>query len=334
MNLKMNAVEYSNGKIYFSEVDIKMPEENEILVKVYFSGLCGSDLQRFKKILPASSLILGHEFIGEIAEYSIKNNVRTIKCTGNFIVCSPLIVCKTCPPCMQGKTNLCKNGGSVGLTRNGGFSEYVTIPKTNAIPIPELMKEYALADCVAVCLNAINKINCTSFINKEILIIGNGALGCINAIILKMLGAKISLTGRKRKVEHLLESIVEKYISDLEKVSLNKYDYVFEAVGSNQGETLDIAIKAVAPGGYVIVLGVFPAEFKMQITPRELFIKEVHLIGVKSYTANDFIESLNVIKKYQTYFSKLISVAPLRDFEVRISDKEKPVKLMFDCKQN
>ena len=138
-------------KLSYKSTPSPSPNTGEELIKVNAAGICGSDMHAYhgldKRRTPP--LILGHEISG-IIERSKKN-----------VVVNPLVTCGKCYECQNEIEHLCQTRGLIGMSepkkRNGGFAEYVNIPKKNLHYISDinLITKLALTEPTAVSYHAI-----------------------------------------------------------------------------------------------------------------------------------------------------------------------------------
>src|SRR6478735_4413145 len=123
----------------------------EVLIRVDAVGICGSDMHAWHGRDPrrVPPLILGHELAGEILEGPGR---------GRKVTVNPLITCGHCEFCVQGRNNLCANRTMIGMTRAGGFADYVTTAAASVIDIPDDMsaRAAALTEPAATALHALN----------------------------------------------------------------------------------------------------------------------------------------------------------------------------------
>jgi len=105
----------------------------EVVLQIEAVGICGSDMHAWHGHDPRRKpgLVLGHEFVGAIAESAAPGFERGMRFTGN-----PLIACGVCEYCVQGRSNLCANRTMVGMTRPGAFAEFMSIPAASLIALP------------------------------------------------------------------------------------------------------------------------------------------------------------------------------------------------------
>ncbi|PDZ70802.1 zinc-dependent alcohol dehydrogenase [Bacillus pseudomycoides] len=324
----------SNQKIYYTDFPLTKLKKEWVRIKVDYVGLCGSDVQKLVKIKNTNNeipAILGHEFIGEVIEINSESTEINI---GDKVAGIPLLPCYKCVECNKGLHNLCRSGKAIGRTDLGAFAEFVDIPLENAIPINNIsLKNAVLADALAVCLHAINKID-KPVVNTKCLVIGDGTIGSTLALTLKLKGARVSLLGRHVKENIKLSSVAVETYSSATELPMSTYDIVFETVGRKQHITLENAIYSVAPAGTIIVLGVYEPEYAIPLKARDLFIKEATLLGANSYIFDDFYKALQMLEEYTEYFSSLIThTLPLSEFNrglnAMIDKKEHTIKVVY-----
>lgn len=136
MAVKMKAgVVHAREDIRYEEIDKPVPGPGEVLIKVKYTGICGSDIPRVNgdacHFFPN---VLGHEFSGVVEE--LCEGVTKLA-VGNRVAGIPLIPCMQCEDCQKGNYSLCKHYSFIGSRRFGSFAEYVVVPEMNAVPFSE-----------------------------------------------------------------------------------------------------------------------------------------------------------------------------------------------------
>ena len=173
------------------EVPIPEIKSNEVLVKIKATAICGTDLHiyhwdAFAQKTIHLPLIIGHEFMGEIA--SVGAEISHLK-VGDRVSGEGHITCGFCRNCREGKQYLCPNTEGIGSQRNGAFAEYLALPASNIIPLPKF-----ISDEVAAILdplgNAVHTTLIFDIIGENILITGAGPIGLLSVTIAKHIGAK------------------------------------------------------------------------------------------------------------------------------------------------
>lgn len=233
------AVFYSPNNLSVQEIQFPtdLDEKGSIMLKVNACAVCGYDVRVFRnghsKVTPP--IILGHEFCGEILKAATPINVSTTATTttsndniiikeGSRVAVCPVIPCLNCRYCYNKQYNLCINLKEIGSTVNGGFAEYVKIPKNviqigGLVSVPDNLsnEEAALLEPLACCLNAfshIGQIITTTTTNKNkkdkeregrerrersqsvVVIIGDGPIGLLHLQLSKLYGAKTIVVGK------------------------------------------------------------------------------------------------------------------------------------------
>ena len=173
--------------LVYEEVGIEELKEDEVLVKIKASGVCGSDVQRvFEKGTYSFPTIPGHEFSGVIEKvYSDKDNDLLNKRVAIF----PLLPCFCCDNCEKKEYAQCVKYDYYGSRRDGGFAEYLAVKKWNLVFLPNdvSFEEGAMAEPCAVALHALGQAGIKK--DDTLAIFGAGTIGLILAKTAKILGA-------------------------------------------------------------------------------------------------------------------------------------------------
>jgi L-iditol 2-dehydrogenase len=283
----MKALVYTkpNEVVYRDEPE-PTPEKGQVLVKVAASGICGSDMHAYHGHDPrrVPPLILGHEVAGTVASG---------KRTGERVVINPLMTCGRCASCESGRTNLCPSRELIGMRVAGAYCETVAIAEQNLIPIPGSfdMVKASLAEPAACALHSLTRAQMLSLrplAELRALIIGGGAIGMLSALLLTHYGCRqvtVAETNKLRK-EAIAQSVncaVHDPLSDPE-IPEDAFDLVIDAVGG--GVTRSMGSRAVAPGGIFVHIGLMDSKEGLDI--RKVTLQEVALIGIYTYTREDF----------------------------------------------
>ncbi len=283
----MKALVYTkpNEVVYRDEPE-PAPGKGQVLVKVAASGICGSDMHAYHGHDPrrVPPLILGHEVAGTIASGGR---------TGERVVINPLMTCGMCAYCESGRTNLCPTRELIGMRVAGGYCEYVAIPEQNLIPIPGSfdMVKASLAEPAACSLHSLTRAQLQSprpLAELNTLVIGGGAIGMLSALLLTNYGCRqvtVAETNKLRRdtVSRSVGCAVHDPLSDPE-IPDDSFDLVIDAVGG--GVTRSMGSRAVASGGIFVHIGLMDSKEGLDI--RKITLQEVTLIGIYTYTREDF----------------------------------------------
>ncbi|MGF1718784.1 alcohol dehydrogenase catalytic domain-containing protein [Vibrio kyushuensis] len=181
----------SNKKLEVAHIAQPEVEDNSVIVKVHFSGLCGSDLPRiFYDGAHFYPIVLGHEFSGEIIE--IGKGVADLK-VGDRIACAPLIPCGECEQCNEGNYSLCPNYSFIGSRIQGGNAQYVKVPSKCCFKLADdvTSQDAAFFEPLTVSLHPI--LMADGCEGKNVVIVGVGTIGLLAVQAAKALGA-VSVT--------------------------------------------------------------------------------------------------------------------------------------------
>jgi threonine 3-dehydrogenase len=164
---------------------------NDVLIRVQLTGICGTDLHIFewddwaKKTIPVP-LVIGHEFVGEIAE--VGSNVSDFR-PGMIVSGEGHVVCGLCRNCLAGRRHLCAHSKGVGVGRPGAFAEYIVLPMTNiwrhsskvALEIASIFDPFG---------NAVHTALQFPVLGEDVLITGAGPIGLMAAAVVRHAGAR------------------------------------------------------------------------------------------------------------------------------------------------
>jgi threonine dehydrogenase-like Zn-dependent dehydrogenase len=279
-------------------------DEGEVILKIDAVGICGSDMHAFHGHDPRRlpGLVLGHELAGTVEESAVTH----IK-PGTRVTANPLITCGYCDYCVQGRNNLCSNRNMVGMTRPGAFAEYMSIPASSLIGMPQDMStiQAALSEPAATVLHAIN-LSMRGLIRPlpecRTLVIGGGAIGMLSALLLRSYGcdgvtmAEVNPLRRHSAEQHAFCKTYNPLDTQPEE---NSFDFVIDAVGAKP--TRIGALAAVKPGGVVMHIGL--QDWSSEIDMRKLTLAEITLLGTYTYTTADMRATVNAL--YRGAFGNL-----------------------------
>jgi L-iditol 2-dehydrogenase len=185
----MNAlVLHAVGNARCEAIPRPSPGRGEVLIRVGFCGVCGSDIPRmFVKGTYHFPTVCGHEFAGTVA--SCGQGVEEYQ-PGDRVVVFPLLWCGRCAACEQGRYVQCSHYDYFGSRRDGGFAEYVAVPARNLARVPEgvSMEAASMTEPAAVALHAMKRAS-GGFVGEAVAIFGAGPIGLMAAQWARIMGA-------------------------------------------------------------------------------------------------------------------------------------------------
>lgn len=172
-----------------TEVEPPQAGAGEVLVRVAYAGICGSDMHiihganafvRFPRIT-------GHEFAGLVE--ALGEGVEGLS-VGDRVCIDPVISCGECYPCRIGRPNVCTALEVIGVHRNGGFEELVNVPAANAHRLPENLglDAAALVEPYTIAANVLDRMQ--PIAGDRLLIFGAGLIGLTILQMARALGIK------------------------------------------------------------------------------------------------------------------------------------------------
>jgi 2-desacetyl-2-hydroxyethyl bacteriochlorophyllide A dehydrogenase len=223
-------------------------------------------------------------------------------------------------PCQRNEPNQCQQLAAVGVTRDGGFAEYVSVPSSNVFPIGELSyKAAALVEPLACVVWGLKRVQVQP--GDSVLVLGAGPMGCLLMQAVRQAGAaQVVVTDVVPARLEMARSLgaTDVVLSDqnegarLKTIAPQGFDIVADATGYSR--VLEQAFEYVRPRGKVWVFGVCPPDEQIAINPYQVFRKDLSIIG--SFAVNrTFHESIALIQSGAVQVEPLIShVLPLDDF--------------------
>jgi threonine dehydrogenase-like Zn-dependent dehydrogenase len=168
------------------EVPDPTPAMGEVVVAVDACGVCGSDLHASDH-LPFTGLVMGHEFCGTLVDAPTDNAGGWRP--GDRVVGLSLATCGTCAACLSGRVRKCPGAVMVGLERPGAYAEYLALPTTSLLRLPEPLdhRHGALVEPLAVALHAVERAGVRA--GDTVAVLGAGPVGLAVTLWLDRLGA-------------------------------------------------------------------------------------------------------------------------------------------------
>lgn len=243
----------------------------DVLVKVRAASICGTDLHIYKWDKWAESrikppVIVGHEVCGDVVARGAMVSEPAI---GDFVSLESHVICNICQYCRTGRGHICENTRLIGVDRDGGFAEYISIPAQNAWKQPPTMPA-EIAALQENFGNAVHTAYATDVTAKKVLVTGCGPVGVMAIMVAKAAGAR-----------SIYATDVSDYRLDMARqagadlaINPRDGDVVTIVREATDGEGVDVllemsgAVSAIdqgftllKPGGEAALLGVSPGPF-------------------------------------------------------------------------
>ncbi len=298
------------GKIVPSEVKDPVAGRGEVLVKVEYASICGSDQHIYKgEFHPRTRvpLIPGHEFAGYVA--SVGEGITDWK-EDDKVTVDPIIPCGKCAACARKHYPACTSLKLTGIDMDGGFAQYLAVPEKMLYHIPENVKpEYAaLVELLSIGFHASSRAGLQK--DESVVIWGAGKVG--QAI----LHAAKTLTSGRIIMADILQPRLEMAktaFPDIEIVNLNEPEPYRRILDLTEGKGADLAFEAVGHfhevaglynpvrscvqvirgGGRVCVLGL--GDEPVDLLMKELIWKEARIIASR-VSHGEFSEAIRALE--------------------------------------
>lgn len=269
------------------DIEEPHPDSNEILMEVHYIGLCGSDLNSYRGLMPLVTLprVPGHEISGIIIDKG--SRVPSTFKTGDKATVSPYTNCGVCPACRTGRVNTCEYNQTLGVQREGALTRKIRVPFDKVFTSEILsLEELALVEPVSVGYHSTNRGEVKE--TDTVLVIGCGVIGMGALCAAVRKGATvIAVDIDDRKLESAkhfgaactINSKSENALSRIKELTRNEgVDVAIEAVGSPA--TFTLALEAVTFAGRVVAIGYSKEDvrFNSQLIVR----KELDLYGSRN----------------------------------------------------
>jgi threonine dehydrogenase-like Zn-dependent dehydrogenase len=336
------------GKFQWQETDDPKITDTQLLIKVNYAGICGTDLHIFKgEFDPRTKLPLipGHEFAGRVVE--IGASVTKFG-KGDKVVIDPIIWCGKCAACRIGHYPACTSLKLLGVDMNGGFGEYVAVEESMLYKLDEQIPERdaALIEVFSIGFHAANRAGVQS--DDTVAIWGAGRIG---QSILQAVRTKTKNTVFMVDIVDNRLNIPQGSYDNVIPINAKKEDPISVIKEYTDGDGADIAIEAVGHAveiegranpiqscigairgaGTVSVLGLTGEPVSLYM--RDLIWKEAKIITSR-VSHGEYSEAIEHLSKGDLHPELMITeVMPAKDiqkaFKLLETNPEKYLKIML-----
>lgn len=261
------AVMKAIGKIELEEREIPQLKEGEVLIKIGYVGICGSDVHYFETgaigdFVVKPPFVLGHEAAGTVV--ALGKGVDSLK-IGDRVAMEPGKTCGHCEFCRTGRYNLCPDVQFFATPPyDGVFQEYVAYDASMCFRLPDnvSLMEGALIEPLAVGFHAANQGG--AHIGQKAVVFGSGCIGLMCLMALKAEGVtevyvvdvidkrleKAMELGAAGVINSSKENAVERI---MELAGGYGVDLAIDTAGADV--TINQGIRMVKPGGTIVCVG-------------------------------------------------------------------------------
>jgi 2-desacetyl-2-hydroxyethyl bacteriochlorophyllide A dehydrogenase len=310
-------------KLVVKEVPVPEISDDEVLIKVKYTGICGTDWSIYTGKYSADRLPLipGHEFSGTIAEAG--KNARRLK-EGDRVTADINMSCGSCFYCKKDLKLMCREFTQLGIHIDGTYAEYVKTPWKQVHRLPDSLGflQGAFIEPVSCVIHAAKAMQVE--MGSSVAIIGSG-LGILHAAVARYRGAApVIVLGRTEKKLEVAKELGADYTINVQRVKdsveeVRKLtggrgaDYVIEAVGTP--ETYEQSFRMVRPGGMVAAFGITGVDDIISVRPFDLVLGEKKVVGSCAGVGNDWSDAIALLQyeriKPEPLFSMIVPLEEL-----------------------
>jgi L-iditol 2-dehydrogenase len=333
-NMKV-AMYYNNNDVRIEETPVPSIGDNEILVKVKASGICGSDVMEWYRIKKAPR-ILGHEITGDIVE--IGKNVKKYK-IGDRVFVSHHVPCNACRFCLNNQHTLCHTLHSTNFFP-GGFAEYLRVPEINVdrgvFVLPKEMSydEGVFIEPLACVVRGLKTAEMKP--GQTVLVIGSGISGLLQIKLAKAWKAgKILATD----IEEYRLNAAKKFGADAvmhakddvpKQIKKHNDEKLADLVILCTGAVLAVkqALKSVESGGTILFFAPTESGVEIPFPLFELWNKQIKMVSTYAGSPDDITSAIELIK------SKKVNVVDMISHKLPLSEAAKGFQLVAKAQQS
>jgi 2-desacetyl-2-hydroxyethyl bacteriochlorophyllide A dehydrogenase len=300
------------GKFEWQMVDMPKRKRGEVLLKIRYVGICGTDLHAFNGSQPFFSYprVLGHEIAAEVIEFDPEETNFTI---GDQVGVIPYLHCGDCSACLEGKTNCCLKLSVLGVHTDGAMVEYLSLPTQYLIKANDIaFKHVAMVEPLAIGAHGIRRAGVK--LDDIVLIIGAGPIGLAAMAFARIQGAKVialdfnqsrlDFCQNEWRVDHIIhgnENVIERLL----QIGQGKMpNIVIDATGNL--EAINNGFNYMSHGGIYTLIGLQLGEIKF--SHPNFHQREGTLLSSRNATKQDFEFVLKCLRNNLIDLNKYISL--------------------------
>ncbi len=302
-----------NEQFSVIKVDIPKPEmgATDVRIQVKYIGLCGSDLNSFRGLMPFVKLprIPGHEISGLVVDKGslVPESIQV----GDKVTVSPYTKCGMCPACRAGRDNCCQFNQTLGVQREGALTEEIVVPFEKVFVSSTLsLEELVLVEPLSVGYHGANRGEVNEIDTVLVLGVGTIGMGALCAAVRK--GATVIALdiddvklaqAKKFGAHYTINSMKQDARAEIDKITNNEgVSIAIEAAGTPV--TFNLALDLVAFAGRVVSIGYSKNE--TPIKTQLIVSKELNIYGSRN-ALRVFPSVIQMFEKREHPFTDMIT---------------------------
>lgn len=317
------------------------PGPGEVLIQIKATGICHTDvtilMNEYKGRKPVPiPIILGHEGAGIVVE----NGRATYYKVGERVAIQPLSGCGKCYNCKNGDENMCTDWKHIGITCNGTFAEYVTVPEKSLHLLPDSISfaDAAFLEPIGLTVRSLEHVK--PMLGDIAAVVGPGSIGLFHVEALKASGSKVIVIGlnqdkykfeiaRKLGADYIINASEVDVLEEVKKITNGRgVDVVIETASSPKA--LLTAYDIVGTRGRISSFGLYP---EATIKPVDILRKGATIYGDVGQLTRHFMRAIRWVEDKKVLATPLISGKYSLDQAkeaFQSLDKGNAVKVLFE----
>jgi L-iditol 2-dehydrogenase len=335
MNTMNVAMYYSNNDVRIEEMPIPEIQDDELLIKVKASGICGSDVMEWYRLKKAP-LVLGHEISGDVVKTG--KNVTTFQKDDRVFV-THHVPCNTCHFCLNNQHSLCDTLHHTKFYP-GGFAEYLRVPSINVDRGTFLLPQeisYEEGTFIEPLACVVRGFRIAEFKPPgTVLILGCGIAGLLNIKLAQTLGAtRIIATDINPYRLKMAEKIGADY-------TFNAKENIPEKIKkSNEGELADFvilcagvsqaaqqAITSTKAGGILLLFAPTEPGITIPLDLFDIWNKQIKIISTYAGAPKDIKDAIQYLQ------TKIITITDLITHKLPLKEASQGFKIVAQAQES
>jgi 2-desacetyl-2-hydroxyethyl bacteriochlorophyllide A dehydrogenase len=289
----------SPGHLELVRKPVPVRGATEVLIRVRRVGICGTDMHIYRGTQPYLTYprVMGHEIAGEVAEAPSGSRLKP----GDPVYVMPYLSCGKCSACRKSRPNCCRQIAVLGVHRDGGLAEYLSIPEAFVCSAEGVtLDQAAMIEFLAIGAHAVERVEIQP--SDRVLVMGAGPIGIAAALFSKNRGGTVTALDSRQDRLALCRDVLKVdsvVVADqhtpqrLQELSQgDMFDVVFDATGNR--EAMEAGFSYVAHAGSYVLLSIVNGN--IAFSDPDFHRREMTLLGSRNATLSDFSRVIQAMR--------------------------------------
>ncbi|GCF93178.1 sorbitol dehydrogenase [Enterococcus florum] len=319
------------NKMALQEIQKPIPVGDQVLIKVIYTGICGTDIHGFKGEYDRlkTPLVLGHEFSGIVE--AVGASVEKVKVGDQVTSETTFATCGECVSCQNKEYNLCLNRKGLGSQVNGSFAEYVLTREESVHLLSDNISLLAASITEPIACGVHASMEKTDVKAGDVaVIIGPGPIGLCLSQVLKSVGATLIVMGitqdkdrlataKELGADYTIDTQAEDAVAMVKEITNGTgADYCFECSGA--APAVKYAFDYLKQKGTLIQMGVFSKNVN-ELDLNSIVQREMNILGSRSQKPSTWQLTLDLMERGKIDAERLITkIYPLEEWETAFEE--------------